>query len=60
MYASINAAGIPLYLPAEAAIPSPRFPAPVTPRWERLRLLLRSANQFPSMQKSQQEELSRA
>ncbi|MCY1144113.1 hypothetical protein OWR29_39475 [Actinoplanes sp. Pm04-4] len=57
MYASINAAGIRA-LPAEgssnpiAALAGARDAA-----WDRLRLLLRSANQFTSMQKSLQEEV---
>jgi hypothetical protein len=57
MYASINAAGMRALPDGGSSNPIAALADAREAAWERLRLLLRSANQFTSMQKSLQEEV---
>ncbi|MFY1692815.1 hypothetical protein [Plantactinospora sp. WMMB782] len=57
MYASINAAGMRALPAGGSRDPIAALAGARDAAWERLRLLLRSANQFTSMQKSLQEEV---
>ncbi|MEV1013271.1 hypothetical protein AB0I89_22055 [Micromonospora sp. NPDC049801] len=57
MYGSINAAGMRALPAGGSSDPVAALAAARDAAWERLRLLLRSASQFASMQKSLQEEV---